>query len=361
MHAYALPGANKFFQLRADAVPMTPMAADRSRRAAAEEQVAEEQVALTATDEEAARVQQPNTAPPAGYHKRPNAAMRCYNRWFRPPPRYEQPMMPLRTQLLDAAQAFSVIFLQLLFYTLLLVGADYVAHQMGILEGALLGNELKSTLKYYWTGVFATESSDLASEADSYAMHMQLRPGMTICEMGSADGTLMALVGRHVMPGGKLIATAPNRAELAATSAAVAAAGLGKVQTHKATSSDWAPGLPPHTCDAIYSRMVIHMVSESTIHTYIPQWAAALKPGGRMFMTDHNPLDGGTTGPKRPIDWKFGIIPLMWVLPQETEVAQILEGGFQLQDGPFEHPYFAGGYGAVYGPATQPTSAAKSP
>ena len=94
--------------------------------------------------------------------------------------------------------------------------------------------------------------------------------------------------------------------------------------------------------------VIIHTVQDSIIETYIPQWATSLKPGGRMFMTDHNPLDGGTTGPKRPIDWKFGIIPLMWVLPQETEVARITEGGFKLLQGPFEHPYYAGGYGAVY-------------
>ena len=38
----------------------------------------------------------------------------------------------------------------------------------------------------------------------------------------------------------------------------------------------------------------------------------------------------------------------MPVLPQETEVARIVAGGFRVLEGPFPHPYFLGGYGAVY-------------
>jgi hypothetical protein len=96
------------------------------------------------------------------------------------------------------------------------------------------------------------------------------------------------------------------------------------------------------------SRMVIHMVKDSIIETYIPQWSQSLKPGGRMFMTDHNPADGTTSGPRQPILYKFGILPMMSVLPQDTEVARIVAGGFRVLEGPFPHPYFLGGYGAVY-------------
>ena len=37
-----------------------------------------------------------------------------------------------------------------------------------------------------------------------------------------------------------------------------------------------------------------------------------------------------------------------WVETQDTEAAQIVAGGFELLEGPFAHPYYAGGYGAVY-------------
>ena len=168
---------------------------------------------------------------------------------------------------LPSAEECIVSIIRFMLYLSLLMGADYLAHKTGALDrdGPLLASDVASMARYYWTGVYATESSDLDAEAQEFAMHLHLRPGMTICEMGSADGSLMVRVGKHVMPGGRLVATAPKRAELAATSKAAKAAGLGPVRTHLATNADWAPGLEPHTCDAIYSRMVIHMVDITVI------------------------------------------------------------------------------------------------
>ena len=36
---------------------------------------------------------------------------------------------------------------------------------------------------------------------------------------------------------------------------------------------------------------------------------------------------------------------------QETEAAEIVSAGFDLVDGPSPHPYYSGGYVAVYEPA----------
>lgn len=260
----------------------------------------------------------------------------------------------LRSQLARCLEVLCVSLLRTLWISGLLLTADFAAKRVGLLEGNLLASDVWAFLKWQWTGVFATESVDLVKEAQAFAAHLQLTPGMTLCEMGSADGTLMALVGKHVMPGGHLIATAPSNAELAATTAAVAAAGLGKVRTFRATKADWAPGLQPRACDAIYSRMVIHMVDQHVIKAYIPQWAASLKLGGRMFMTDHNSDDGVLTGPPRPIQYKFRFLPMMYVLPQDTEVAMITlckdpdSNCFKVLDGPFEHPFYQGGYGVLY-------------
>ena len=41
-----------------------------------------------------------------------------------------------------------------------------------------------------------------------------LRPGMTYCELGGGSGEWVAGVGRAVMPGGKVIVTAPRTSEL---------------------------------------------------------------------------------------------------------------------------------------------------
>ena len=98
------------------------------------------------------------------------------------------------------------------------------------------------------------------------------------------------------------------------------------------------------------------MIDEAVVRAYIPQWASSLKPGGRLVMTDHNPKgrDGRMilSGPRRPIEYRaYGLVPaLMQVLPQETEVAMIVEGGFRVLEGPNAYPYFGGGYYAVYTP-----------
>lgn len=240
------------------------------------------------------------------------------------------------------------------------LAADYCAHKVHLLQGNLLASDLATTAKYWWTGVYSMESSDMDAEAMAYARHLALRPGMTICEMGAADGSLLARVGKFVMPGGALVATAPKRAELVATTRAVKRAGLGTVRTFLATSHEWAPGLAPHTCDAIYSRMVIHMVDIRVIRRYVPQWASALKPGGRMFATDHNPSDGTHSGPARPIEYRLFVIPMMWVLPQDTEVAEVTAGHhFRVREGPFEYPFYVGGYGVVYD-VTTTTAGARS-
>ena len=211
------------------------------------------------------------------------------------------------------------------------------------------------------TGVFASSSTDLDAEVDVFASRLQLQPGMTLCEMGSADGTFMSRLAPRVMPGGKLFATSPVRQELAATANAVDAAGIDAdhvLTTLHANDYDWAPGLPLGACDALYSRMVIHMLPDETFKRYMAQWARALKPGARMFMTDHNPvMPARTTGPKRPMlaafEGKLVLMP-MDVWPQETEVAQITSTHFDLIDGPFPHDFYAGGYGAVYTPRAQP-------
>ena len=206
---------------------------------------------------------------------------------------------------------------------------------------------MRAEITYAITGVFQTYSMDLDAEAQVFAERLNLRPGMTLCEMGSANGDVMAALAPYVMPGGRFVATSIAEAELRATRKRVRAAVGAVVTTYLANDAEWAPGLPDGTCDALYSRMVIHMIPKATSDLYIPQWARALKPGSLMFMTDHNPMDGTTSGPRK------AMTPLMpmSVIPQETEVAEIAGGGFDLVDGPFAHPFYMAGYGAVYTPS----------
>jgi SAM-dependent methyltransferase len=206
-----------------------------------------------------------------------------------------------------------------------------------------------AVLEGMMTGVFQTESSDMKAEVQLLAQHMGLLPGMSLCEMGSANGAMLSRLGAKVMPGGRLFATAPVGAELEATTRAVAQAGMGaSLRTFQATDLEWAPGLPPASCDVIFSRMVYHMIPQEVILRYIPQWRMALKPGGRLLVTDHNPANGDNDGPRQPLLVFLGV-KTMTVVPQGTEVSEITGGGFELREGPFDHPFYVGGYAAVYG------------
>ncbi|KAL3913861.1 MAG: hypothetical protein SGPRY_007831 [Prymnesium sp.] len=195
--------------------------------------------------------------------------------------------------------------------------------------------------------VFHSSSANLTEEIEFLASRLLLRPGMTYCEMGSADGTFLARLAPQVMPGGLLYATAPGTEELSATRMAADEVGVGDaLTTLLATDEEWAPGIPSRSCDVLFSRMVYHMIPQSTILKYIPQWTIALKPGGLLFISDHNPSDG-KTGPRRPISCTLGVCR-MDVVPQSTEVDEITAGGFVLFDGPFDYPFFDHGYAATY-------------
>lgn len=96
-------------------------------------------------------------------------------------------------------------------------------------------------------------------EAQLFAEKLRLHPGMTICEVGVGSGDLMARLSKRVMPGGRFVATSISSVDLWMVGQAVRAAAGKEAQaaltTYLATDSDWAPGLPNGSCDAVYSRM----------------------------------------------------------------------------------------------------------
>lgn len=93
-------------------------------------------------------------------------------------------------------------------------------------------------------GVFNSASSDLSSELEQIAMVAKLKPGIALCEMGSANGLFLAGLGKYVMPGGTLLATSPLTAEREATLNATRAEGFA-TSVFDANDDVWAVGMPP--------------------------------------------------------------------------------------------------------------------
>ena len=173
---------------------------------------------------------------------------------------------------------------------------------------------------------------------------LNLSPGMSVCEIGGGNGTFFREVGSLVMPGGKLLGTGKSPGEKEAMRAAAMAASFAEDDVSVFQAQDRAAGLPDASCDAIYLRMVYHMLAEPK--HYLASFRAALKPGGRMLILEHNPDNGVKTRDGAKLTVQMGKMKMdMKVVPQEAMVSEAAAGGWKTIEGPFDWPYFQGPHG----------------
>ena len=191
-------------------------------------------------------------------------------------------------------------------------------------------------------GVFQSYSHDLAPEVAEIVTLTQLRPGLTYCEMGGANGLFLAALGKAVMPGGRLQATAPLEAEITAMGDRVKEAGLADATTLTLATDDDL-GLAPGSCDVIFSRMVYHMLSNPA--GYLVQLKHALRPAGRMLILDHD-ADSGVT-----LSRVNATLDGMAVVPRAVELEEFTGAGFALVGVANDWRYFGEGergYGLLW-------------
>jgi len=199
----------------------------------------------------------------------------------------------------------------------------------------------------YWTEdnqVFQSYTWDFTAEVEHMQSIMNLKPGMTYCEMGAANGLFFAQMAKKVMPGGKVYGTAPSELEVARFQQTAKDVGIPEsaITGTLATNEPAYLGLPPDTCDVIYSRMVYHMIPEATAKAYLTQLAKALKKDGMLFFTDHDPdNDKWVRGEATVLPFKMKVVPMA------VEIEEFKEAGFTLQRVIRNWPYF--GDSAKYG------------
>ena len=192
----------------------------------------------------------------------------------------------------------------------------------------------------YWNQertVFQSYTWDFAGEVKHMQEIMKLEPGMTYCEMGAGNGLFFAQMAKKVMPGGKAYGTSPSPGEVAQFQKTAIDLGIPKdaVAGTLATNEPAFLGLPPNTCDRIYSRMVYHMIPAEPARAYQKQLGAALKKDGMLFFTDHDPDND---------KWVRGeatVLPFeMQVVPMAVEIEEFKAAGFTLQRVIRNWPYF---------------------
>jgi ubiquinone/menaquinone biosynthesis C-methylase UbiE len=146
----------------------------------------------------------------------------------------------------------------------LLLSAPVAAQQTSLTEGQIKAAEL---------------------EVPELAKLFELKPGMTVADVGAGFGAWTVRFSRAVGPSGRVYATDIGAAQLAALRDAVKRDGLTNVTVVEGATD--TTNLPAACCDAILIRVAYHHLTQP--EPIVKSLAAALKPGGRLAVIDFPP------------------------------------------------------------------------
>jgi ubiquinone/menaquinone biosynthesis C-methylase UbiE len=150
----------------------------------------------------------------------------------------------------------------LVFVLLLFISAG--AQQTGLTEGQIKTAEL---------------------EMPELVKLFELRPGMTVADVGAGFGAWTVRFSKVVGPSGRVYSTDIGAAQLAALRDAAQREGLTNVTVLEGAVD--ATNLPALCCDAILIRDAYHHLTQPA--AIVKSLAAALKPGGRLAVIDFPP------------------------------------------------------------------------
>lgn len=114
---------------------------------------------------------------------------------------------------------------------------------------------------------------------------LELKPGMTVADVGAGFGAWTMRFSRWLGPEGRVYATDVGTAQLAALRDAAQRERLTNVTVLEGASS--TTNLPALCCDAILIRDAYHHLTQP--EDIIRSLAASLKPGGRLAVIDFPP------------------------------------------------------------------------
>jgi ubiquinone/menaquinone biosynthesis C-methylase UbiE len=138
----------------------------------------------------------------------------------------------------------------------------------------------------------AQERAQAELDAPKIVDVLELKPGMTIADVGSGGGAMTVVLGKWITPG-RVFATDITQHALRWTRALVKQEGLTNVTVIEGAAA--ATNLPDGCCDAVLLRHVYHHITE--IEPFNKSLHASLKPGGRLAIIDFVP-DKGSPLPK---------------------------------------------------------------
>jgi cyclopropane fatty-acyl-phospholipid synthase-like methyltransferase len=114
---------------------------------------------------------------------------------------------------------------------------------------------------------------------------LELKPGMTVADVGAGFGAWTMRLARELGPTGRVYATDVGAAQIAALRDMTQRERLNNVTVIEGAVS--SSNLPALCCDAVLIRDAYHHFTEPD--TLIRSLAASLKPGGRLVVIDFPP------------------------------------------------------------------------
>ena len=165
-----------------------------------------------------------------------------------------------------------------------------------------------------------------ADEVERLAGWLDIQPGTRVADLGAGDGTFAVALARRVGPSGHVYATEIDAERLADIRQAAKEARLSNITVIEGAVS--RTNLPEACCDALFSRMVYHHLTDpAAINADILR---ALRPGARLVIIDFEP--GGI------MDW-IGRQETAYRhgghgTPKGTVVKEVTAAGFRLIRGP---------------------------
>jgi ubiquinone/menaquinone biosynthesis C-methylase UbiE len=127
---------------------------------------------------------------------------------------------------------------------------------------------------------------------------LELKPGMTVADVGAGFGAWTMGFARWLGPQGRVYATDIGAPQLSALRDLVKREGLNNVTVVAAGVT--STNLPAGCCDAILLRDSYHHLTDP--QAIIRSLAAALKPGGRLAIVDFAPRPGSDVPSGVPAD-----------------------------------------------------------
>ncbi len=128
-------------------------------------------------------------------------------------------------------------------------------------------------------------TADNASQTIRLVALLELKPGMTVADVGAGRGDMTVLMAPHVGPTGRVYSTDIRDERLAEIRAAISRDRLHNVIVVK--GAERTTNLPAGCCDAIFIRDVYHHVTDPGFMNR--SLLASLKPGGRLAIIDFVP------------------------------------------------------------------------